>query len=544
MKKLGNFFTQKKNTFVCKLWNFCATLGTSSRPRIAAKAPVMAARSSFMSSIMRGLLLSLSMGMAAQRTATTVILSLVLGLLTGMATATVTRTETEMATAISLPFNYTPRSYQLPFLQTMDAGKILRAIKVWHRKAGKEKTDFNYMIKKTQERVGNYWYIFPKLTQARKVLWDGIDQNGVAFQSHIPRQILARDPNSTSMLWPFSNGSTLQLIGGDSIDTSIGANPVGVAFSEYSITDPEVWSYVRPILANNGGFAIFNFTPRGENHAYDLWELAKNDPTNWFTELLTVDDTKAIPQVVLDQERREIIKLHGNDSMFQQEYYCSFTVPLVGAYYATHIQRAYSEGRVTDVPIDPRFAVDTWWDLGKGDRMAVWFIQRVGIKIHFVDFMNDAGKGIVDFIPKIREKAQQQGFQLGRHIGPHDIDGTEIFVGKTRKELAAGLGFIFETAPKIGVQDGIDTVRALFGRFWFDKTKCAAGLNAIKNYEKQYDEKRKTFLNEPYHNWASHPADALRTGAVMLDFNEAGRPIKHDRYEDAPARQRFSPMGC
>src|SRR3990167_6831974 len=259
---------------------------------------------------------------------------------------------------LTIPFNFIPRFYQLPFLKALDSG-FKRLVAVWHRKSGKEITCWNAIIKKAQERVGNYWYIFPKLTQARKVLWEGINQNGMRFLDHVPKEILDGEPNSTTMFLRFKKGSTLQSIGSDTFDTSIGGNPLGVVFSEYWLTDPFVWSYLRPILANNGGWAAFNFTPRGENHAYDLYKLAKADQKNWFCQLLTVNDTKVIAQDVLEQERREIIQLHGNDALYQQEYECNFSVPLAGAYYADQIMLAYTEGRITHVPYDERLMVDT-----------------------------------------------------------------------------------------------------------------------------------------------------------------------------------------
>jgi hypothetical protein len=442
---------------------------------------------------------------------------------------------------ITIPYKFTPRSYQIPFLKAMDNGKK-RAVKVWHRKSGKEKTDWNFTIKETQKRVGNYWYFFPNLVQARKVIWDGIDQYGVKFLDHLPPGC---NLNASMMKVTFPNGSTIQLLGAEEFNSSIGGNPVGVVFSEYSITSPFVWSYIRPILLVNGGWAIFNFTPRGENHAFDLFNLAKADPSNWFCELLTVDDTKTIDPALLEQERKEIIRLNGDDSIFQQEYYCSFVVPIAGAYYAHQIDKAYKEGRITTVPIDTRYSVDTWWDLGKGDKMAVWLVQRIGLKVHLVDFMPNVGKGMTDFIQAIKQKASDRQFILGRHIGPHDIGGTEIFVGKTRKESAAMLGFEFETAPKLRIDDGIDAVRNLWPRIWIDEQHCKDGLNALKNYTKTWDDNLKRFRDEPLHNWASHPSDALRTGAVAMDFEEAGMPIqREDKYSRAFLRnlQRRTPV--
>lgn len=414
---------------------------------------------------------------------------------------------------ITIPYKFVPRTYQLPILDAMDSG-FLRAVQVWHRKSGKEKVDWNLIIKKSQERVGNYWYIFPKLTQARKVVWEGIDQDGMGFLEHIPRQILDGEPNSTIMFVRFKNGSTIQLIGSDTFDTSIGGNPVGVVFSEYALTDPYVWSYLRPILANNGGWAVFNFTPRGENHAFQLYNLAKSDPKNWFAQVLTVDDTHAIPKEILNQERKEIIELDGNDALFQQEYYCSFTVPIAGAYYSGQIMQAYKEGRISNVPHDPSFPVDTWWDLGINDKMSIWLTQSIGAELRLIDYEEGVGMGMDSYIKKLKEKS----YIYGTHTGPHDLRVRELSSGVKRIDVAASLGFEFQICPNIPITDGIDAARRMWKKIWIDSTKCALGINALKNYVKQYDETRKTYSNSPLHNWASNAADAFRYMAVGLNF--------------------------
>lgn len=432
---------------------------------------------------------------------------------------------------ITLPHKFTPRPYQLPILRAMDSG-YKRAIQVWHRKSGKEKTDWNILIKKSQERVGNYWYIFPKLTQARKVLWEGIDQVGLRFSDHVPKQILDGEPNNTSMFLRFKNGSTIQLIGGDTFDTSIGGNPVGIIFSEYSLTSPRVWTYLRPILANNGGWVIFNFTPRGENHAYDLYCLAKEDPKNWFCQLLTVDDTGAISRAVLDQEQREIIKLNGDDALYQQEYYCNFSVPIAGAYYAKQIMLAYQEGRVGNVPYDEQHPVDTWWDLGVDDYMTIWFSQSIGAEVRIIDYYENNGEGF----PHYAQVLNDRGYVYKEHNAPHDIKVQEMGTGKTRIETAKSLGIKFRVVPKLPIMDGIDACRSMFRRCWFDKNKCELGLNALKNYHKKFDEDRKTYLNDPYHDWSSHGADGFRTMGVGLNYVKSVKTGTYVHKDSAEAR--------
>lgn len=458
-----------------------------------------------------------------------------------------------MAT-ITLPHRFEPRLYQVPLMEAMDDG-CLRASQAWHRRSGKDKTDLNIVTTKMMERVGAYYYVFPELAQGRKVLWDGADKDGLRFLDHFPRQLLAGKPNDTEMKLRYRNGSLFQIVGSDRFDAVMGTNPIGMVLGEYSLQDPACWGYFRPILAENGGWAIFNFTPRGENHAYQIHELAKanpfhpvKNPLGWFSSVQTVDDTRAVRQEVLEQERREIIRLNGNDALFMQEYHCSFTVPISGAYYADQISAAYRDGRVGAVPHEPRLAVDTWWDLGVNDRMSIWFTQSVGAELRVIDYMDGTGQGLPFYIGKLQEK----GFVYGRHTAPHDIEVRELTTGKTRRDTARALGIDFEVAPRLPLMDGIDATRAIFARARFDAVKTRDGLNALKNYRKQYDDKRKTYLNTPYHDWASNGADAFRTMAVAMDVDHESPPARQgaagaDKYERAVERRRrggSNPLGA
>ncbi len=426
---------------------------------------------------------------------------------------------------ITVPHNYQPRSYQLPLLKAIDNG-IKRAVVVSHRRSGKDKTCINIVAKKMLERVGTYYYIFPTFTQAKRVIWDGIDGDGHRFLDHFPERLIDGKPNDTEMKLRFKNGSLFQLVGSDNVDAIMGTNPVGVVFSEYSLQDPTAWGFIRPILAENGGWAIFIGTPRGENHFYDIYELAKNSP-EWFCQEVRASETKVIPQDVLDNEKAEIIRLYGNDALYQQEYECNFTVPIAGAYYADNIMIAYSDGRVGHVPYEPRITTDTWWDLGINDRMSIWFTQSIGQEVRVIDYYENTGQGFPHYIQKLQEKQ----YIYGKHTAPHDIEVRELTSGKSRRDTAQALGVSFEVAPKLPIHEGIDAVRGLFTKCWFDREKCHEGLNALKNYRKQYDEKRKTYLNQPYHDWSSNAADAFRTLATGIDYRHRGISTeKKDKY--------------
>lgn len=227
---------------------------------------------------------------------------------------------------ITIPYNYAPRDYQSGLYDCIGNG-YLRGVAVWHRRAGKDKTLLNLIVKEAFKRVGVYYYLFPTYQQGRKVLWDGIDRNGFRYMDHIPEQ-LREKTNQAEMKITLINGSLVQIVGTDNIDSVMGTNPVGCVFSEYSLQNPAAWDLIRPILAENGGWAVFNYTPRGRNHGFILYEMAKNNP-DWYCELLTVDDTGAVSADVVQAEREAGM----SEEMIQQEFYCSFEASLSSCFF-------------------------------------------------------------------------------------------------------------------------------------------------------------------------------------------------------------------
>ena len=430
---------------------------------------------------------------------------------------------------IALPFNFTPRNYQEKAMVALDSG-IDRIITIWPRRSGKDKTWFNMVVKKMFERVGNYFYMFPTYNQGKKILWNGIDRSGFKTLDHIPLSVRKRTDNS-EMLIELVNGSTFQVIGTDNIDSVVGTNPVGCVFSEYPLQDPAAWGYIRPILAENKGWAVFDYTPRGKmNHGYDLYQMAKKSP-HWYTSLLTVDDIQHIDKETLAQEREEIIAQYGDDSLFLQEYYCSFEAAIQGAYYIQQFKKAEQEKRITTIPHEGSIKVDTWWDLGVGDATAIWFTQNVGQQIRVIDYYQATGEGL----PHYAQVLQNRGYIYNTHNAPHDIQVRELGSGVSRLETARKLGINFQVVKNISIDDGINAVRLIFQKCWFDEVKCKQGLNALANYHKKYDEQRKEYSLKPDHDWSSHGSDAFRYFAVghknspVLVTNEQLLNRKRDR---------------
>lgn len=431
---------------------------------------------------------------------------------------------------ITLPHNYKPRHYQLPLLQALDEG-CKRAVYVAHRRSGKDKTAVNIFPKEMMQRVGTYWGVFPELKQGRKILWDGMDADGFKFLNHFPYELRGgidgnAGINNSEMKLSFRNGSIFQIIGDDNIDSNVGSNPVFAWFDEYSLHNPRGWGLISPILEQNGGKALFTYTPRGENHGKTLFDYAM-DQDDWFCGLYTASDTGIFTKQQLERIRLEYVSLYGDDSLFYQEYMCDFTVPIQGAYYATHMRRAMDEGRITHVPYDERYTVETYWDIGRTDYTAVWFAQRIGLDIRLIDYLETTGVGIHEIAPMVLSKP----YIYSRHVGPHDIEQGEWgSADKSRRDTATKLGIRFEVAPRLSIQDGIDAGRAILPRCWFDADKCKDGVDALKSYHKQYDDKRKVYLKEPYHDWSSHGADGFRTMAVSIDDKAQALPAKRDKY--------------
>jgi phage terminase large subunit len=428
--------------------------------------------------------------------------------------------------SLQIPYKFEPREYQLPLFQAIDSG-YKRACVIWHRRAGKDKTLFNLLVKKAVEKVGVYYYFYPTYNQGRKALWENIDKNGMRFLDHVPPQ-LVKSSDKQQMMIELTNGSVIRVIGTDNIDTIVGTNPIGCVFSEYSLQNPSAWDFIRPILAENGGWAVFNFTPRGKNHGWQLYQLATKSEY-WFSQKLSVDDTGALAPEVLANERDEMLLRTGNDALFQQEYYVSFEAPVEGAYFAAQMLQAESEDRIISVPYDISVEVHTAWDLGVGDSTAIWFYQKVGREIHIIDYYETAGEGLPHYIQVLKQKR----YIYGKHYAPHDIEVRELSSGKTRREVARGLGIQFEIAPKVSIEDGIEAARTLLPRCYFDQARCDLGLNALRSYHKEWDDKLGTWKQKPVHDWASHGSDAFRY--LALSFREP-------RQFQPPRRRHYDPI--
>lgn len=432
---------------------------------------------------------------------------------------------------IELPNLWTPRAYQEPLWKYMHGGGK-RAIAIWPRRHGKDDLALHYTACAAHERVGVYWHLLPQQNQARKAIWDAVNPHtGRRRIDDAFPQALRETTREQDMLIRFKTGSTWQVIGSDNYDALVGTPPIGVVFSEWALSNPQAWSLIRPILLENGGWAIFITTPRGRNHAHRMFQMAEQSE-EWFAERLTSDHTGVFTPEALETERAELISERGEadgEAIFAQEYMTSWSAALPGAYYAKLIDKAEADGRVGFVPYNPQKQVHTAWDLGRNDATVIWFAQHNGAGWDLIDYYANTSVGIDHYVKVVSEKE----YIYGEHLLPHDAEN---------EQLVSMSGSIEETVKSMGlknvrvvprtksVANDINEVRQIIPVCRFDKDKCEKGLDALRSYRRVWDEKLKAYRDTPLHDWASDPADAFRTLAIgkPSDVNDKPAAIRRN----------------
>jgi hypothetical protein len=381
---------------------------------------------------------------------------------------------------------------------------------VTHRRAGKTVAcihDLHRGATRSKKLRPRYAYLAPFLRQSKAVAWDYLR---AAIE---PSRVAGASAHESELRIDYAdNGGQVRLYGADNPDAMRGIYLDGVVLDEYADMDPRVWSQIiRPALADRQGWAVFIGTPKGRNAFFELWRRAQAEE-GWFSLMLKASETGLIPAGELASARRDL-----SEEQYAQEFECSFDAAVVGAYYGKLMMRAEGDGRIAPVPCDPAALVWTSWDLGIRDATAIWFAQVIGREIRIIDYYEASG---VDLGHYVREIASRPYVYAG-HIVPHDAQAKELGTGKSRLEVLASLGLRHITlAPLHRIEDGINAVRMFLPRCWFDTAKCARGLDALKLYRAEYDDKLQALRPHPVHDWTSHAADSFRYLAMTLDGRE------------------------
>ena len=411
-----------------------------------------------------------------------------------------------------ITINYKPRKHAEAYHDRTERFAVLVA----HRRFGKTVAAINDLIRacfavdKKDVRVA---YIAPYLSQAKAVAWD----YALEYTIDIPDIKI----NHSELRIDFNNGSRFRLYGADNYNAMRGLYFDAIVCDEMADFPHSAWPTVlRPSLTDRKGSCTFISTPKGKNEFWELYEHAKSDPS-WWSGMYKASQTN-----ILDPEELEEAKITMGEDRYEQEFECSFEAAIVGAYYAMEMKTAMQDNRITTVPYDPSVGVVTAWDLGIGDSTAIWFAQYVGQEIRVIDYYENSGVGLDHYAKELSNK----NYHYMDHILPHDVQVKELGTGKSRLETLHNLGIQDVTiAPKLAIEDGIQAARSMLNRCWFDEEKCNRGIEALRQYRREFDEKNKTWRGKPLHDWTSPGADAWRYLAVGKQTQTNwGEPIRRN----------------
>jgi phage terminase large subunit len=393
---------------------------------------------------------------------------------------------------------YAPREAFKPFHARTQRWGCLVA----HRRAGKTVSAINDVIKSAvmcPDKTALFGYVAPFRSQAKAVAWDYLKRYSDPIK---------QDTNEGELQVTLINGPKIRLFGADNADAMRGLGFSGVYLDEYGDFRPSVWgNVIRPALSDKQGWAVFGGTPKGKNQFHDVFQMAQKSP-DWFCLRLPASQSGLLPQSELDAVRAQL-----SEDQYQQEYETSFDAAILGAFYGVEMRQAMEAGRITEVAHTPDLPVYTAWDLGYRDDTAIWFYQVIRGEIHAIDFHASSGSTISDLCDLLEEKP----YRYGKHYLPHDARAKTLASGGKSivEQLAVRLGLNTMTiVPDLSVQDGIQAARMILPRVWFDEANCGEGIEALRQYQREYDEDKRAFRQIPRHDWTSHPADAFRMLAV------------------------------
>jgi len=350
---------------------------------------------------------------------------------------------------------------------------------------------------------------------AKQIAWD--------YVKLYTRQIPKMKYNEAELRADFPNGARIQLFGADNPDQLRGIYSDGVVLDEYGIMSPRVYEEVlTPALTDRKGYTVFIGTPAGYNHFHAKWMDAQEDQEHWFSAMYKASETKLIDKEVLEQAKREM-----TEEAYEQEFECSFEGVMFGSYFGKLIDDAEKDGRVTAVPHEPALPVHIAVDIGVDDETAIWFLQvQRGGAIRAVNYLEGQGEGAEFYLKQLEKK----NYHYGTDYVPHDFKARAWAAGgRSPHDIFKAAGRKMHVVAKMSPLDRIQATRSILPMVWFDKVKCRKGLDALRQYHREFDEKRNTFKPTPVHDWSSHATDAF--GCFAFGFTDTSN---HPRVRIGP----------
>lgn len=426
---------------------------------------------------------------------------------------------------------YTPREWQLKVHRELRRFSVLNV----HRRGGKSILCVNQLIHTLltcQYKNPFGAFIAQNYASAKRIIWQYLKdytQNFIDVSAN-ESELLLTIPRP----WK-GDKIRIQLLGSERPDSLRGLYFDMVVFDEFAFSDPTAWnSIIRPALSDRNGSAILISTPNGRNHFHTVYSYAEKEMINgnqsWYAHTLRASESGVIPE----QELRLIRESIGEEA-YQAEFECSFFAQVKGAYYKDQIELLESKGQIKDYPIDPSLPVVVGIDLGMSDSTAMWFVQQLRDEIRVIDYYENSGKALPDYVKVMREKP----YIVDQVILPHDATVRELGTGLSRVETLRSLGLNnIKVLPRQTIQDGINAARLTIPKCWFHRSNTQRGVECLRSYHKEWNEKLQTFDKNPEHDWSSHAADAFRYLSLGLDSYEmrrrfANKDLSVSRYSDS-----------
>lgn len=266
------------------------------------------------------------------------------------------------------------------------------------------------------------------------------------------------------------------------------------------------WEVLIPTIRKENSEIWITFNPELEED-YTYRRFVKNaDPELMIVVKTTWRDNRFFPEI-LKKERDALKALNYDSYLNVWEGHC-LTV-LEGAVYAKELRRTLEEGRICAVPWERAWPVDTYWDLGRADATAIWFVQRVAMQYRILAYYQARLEDITHYLREL----QRRPYTYGTHWLPHDARAKQLGTKRTIEEVVRQAGYRVQIVPRISLTDGINAVRMVFPSCWFDENGCEDGLFALRHYRYKVDASG-SYSKEPIHDEASDGSDAFRMFAI------------------------------
>lgn len=390
---------------------------------------------------------------------------------------------------------YQPRAAFLPFHNR----KARFATLVCHRRAGKTVAAVNDLIIGALECPlprPQLAYIAPTYGQAKRIAWEYVKQ----FAEPLISQV-----HESELRVTLKNEAKIFLLGAEKADALRGMYLDGAILDEFAQIRPSAVSQViLPSLSDRQGWLVYTGTPTGKNHFYDAFRKAESDPA-WFSLLLKASQSGIIPQEELDMIRGQM-----DDSDYLQEFECSFDAALKGAIYGAEMERAENEGRIKEYALDPNLPVDVVCDLGFADDTVLGFFQQgpSGILLHEIYSNNEMEWD--SYLDEMDNRDVREVYL------PHDARAKNLQTGRSIVEQTIRRGYRPRIVPDHKLRDGIAATRKLLPFLFWNRPLCSGGIEAMKSYRREWDDKLNCYRDRPVHDWTSHVADMVRYLSVVF----------------------------